>query len=640
MAVPARTGTATPGVYRQYGQQQPVQRVGPNVTDDYERWYTEATSSNRMVLSIRSGIHSEIAWALDRLYRLCANDQFILKTIPGLTDALFEWPEWYAAEGYLVAEKYRLFAMPDTEDRKRRHALESIFILRNSATNEPNAYELAHHPRTLPLLFDALSNLIPDTDMNAEFVLNAMELLQAISAGVVLRGFTSKLKDPLPTLLQIAGHSSNRSLIIASLSLLAQLFSNTQNIIRLDKDSPALTASLRYLPLFVDRPLVEASLNYLYAHLSHSPMAKAFLHHPLMPSTLRVLVSFLLSEQVEETVNLDISADTRAIPATSVVTPIHDLTKEELETLIPMPEPQRCYEWMKIMFVATPEGELTQVDFWNLYKDAFTPFADHHPVLVASDVIKNVNVVFPQAQAMVLPGPPQRFIVRGVDRRKDTQVAPRFKCLWDRSQCSAAPFETPRDLYEHILEHLESSENPEPPCLWATCPLQPTPKQQLRPHILTHLSSSQTPAKHPTQDDMITVASDGESYPFVNPTTRQPPPPRHTSISYTRPVADPPSAALTALLIIRILFRSSFVATTDTAPRADGDHFGFPGVVEDDEGDDVVEDIGGELEGERRGRRAFVGVRRMMEDVRMKDETLMSWIVEMVNAAYDGLPRS
>jgi len=40
MAVPARTGT--PGVYRQYGQQQPVQRVGPNVTDDYESEYSLA----------------------------------------------------------------------------------------------------------------------------------------------------------------------------------------------------------------------------------------------------------------------------------------------------------------------------------------------------------------------------------------------------------------------------------------------------------------------------------------------------------------------------------------------------------------------------------------------------------------------
>jgi chromatin structure-remodeling complex subunit RSC9 len=29
----------TPGIYRQYGQQHPVQRVGPNVTDDYESGY-------------------------------------------------------------------------------------------------------------------------------------------------------------------------------------------------------------------------------------------------------------------------------------------------------------------------------------------------------------------------------------------------------------------------------------------------------------------------------------------------------------------------------------------------------------------------------------------------------------------------
>lgn len=638
MAIPPRT--TTPGVYRQYGQQHPVQRVGPNVTDDYERWYTEATPSNRMVLSIRSGINSEIAWALDRLYRLCANDQFSLKNIPGLTDALFEWPEWYATEGYLVAEQHRLFAMPDAEHRKRRHAIECIFVLRNSATNEPNASELANHSRTLPLLFNALTNLAPDTDMNVEFVIYAIELLQAISQGVILPDPASNEKDPLPTLLQIAGHSSNRSLIVSALTLLAQLFSNIQNTRRLDSNSPALAASIRYLPLFVDRALAEASLNYLYAHLSHPPMVKAFLHHPLMPSTLRVLVSFLLSEQVEETVNLDISAASRAIPATTVVIPVHDLTKEELETLVPMPEPQRCYEWMKIMFVATPDGELTQVDFWTLYKDAFTPFADRHPVLVASDVIKNVNVVFPQAQAMVLPGPPQRFVVRGVDRCKNTEAAPRFKCLWERFQCPATPFEAPGELYDHLLQHLESSENPEPPCLWATCSLPSTSKQRLRPHVLTHLSSSQPPAKHPSQDDIITVTADGESYPFTDPTKRRPPPLRQTNISYTRPVADPPSAALTALLIIRILFRSSFVATTDTAPRVDGEHFGFPGVVEDDEGDDVVEDIGGELEGERRGRRAFVGVRRMMEDVRMKDETLMSWIVEMVYAAYDGLFRS
>ncbi len=75
------------------------------------------------------------------------------------------------------------------------------------------------------------------------------------------------------------------------------------------------------------------------------------------------------------------------------------------------------------MFIGKPDGELTQVDFWNLYKDVFAPHQDKYPLLVASDVIKNVNLVFPEAQAMVLQDPVQRFIVRGVDRRKDTLVA-------------------------------------------------------------------------------------------------------------------------------------------------------------------------------------------------------------------------
>ncbi|KAL4070630.1 hypothetical protein J3A83DRAFT_4244545 [Scleroderma citrinum] len=638
LQTPVRAATSTPGFYRAYTQQ-PAQRVAPNVTDDYERWYTDATPSNRMVLSLRCGIHTEIGWALDRLHRLCSNDQFILKTIPGLTEALFEWPEWYVREGHLESEKYPFFTLSVEEERKRRHATESLFILRNSAMNEPNAQELMNHTWTLPLLFGALTNLDPDAEANTEFLLNTIELLQAISQRVVLPQSSTDGKNPLAALLRIVDLSSNRTLIIATLTLLGQLFSNSANLVRLETDSPALSASLRYLPLFVDKPLVEASLNYLFAHFSHPPMVKAFFHHHFMPSTLRILVSLLLSEQVEETVSLDLPVSVRTIPATTMIAPDHDLTKEELDHLLPMAEPQRCYDWMRTMFVAKPEGEMTQVDFWNLYKDAFTPFGDRYPVLVASDVIKNVNVVFPQAQAMVLPGPPQRFVVRGVDRRKETQDIPRFKCQWDRSQCSTPAFVSAGELFDHLLQHISAVEVPESPCLWSSCSMPPVPKIRLGRHVLTHMPSSQPPAKHASQDDIVTLSvSDG--YPMADPTQRPPPPLRNAAVTYRRPLVDPPSTSLTALLIIRIFFRTSFVAT-DLAPRADGERFGFPGVVAEDEGEETTnEDYTYEVEGERKGRRAFVGVRKMMEDVRIKDETLMSWVVEMVDAAYDGLPQS
>ena len=38
--------------------------------------------------------------------------------------------------------------------------------------------------------------------------------------------------------------------------------------------------------------------------------------------------------------------------------------------------------------------------------------------------------------------------------------------------------------------------------------------------------------------------------------------------------------ALTALLCVRVLFRTAF-ASAEAAPRADDDHFGFPGVIDE-----------------------------------------------------------
>src|SRR5580658_5940204 len=110
-----------------------------------------------MLLSLRSGIDGEIGWALDRLCRLCDNEQFLLRAIPGLTDALFEWPEWYAKQASQEGSELNIIFSPaPPQDRRKRHALESLFILRNAALNEPNALELASHPRTRPLILMVL----------------------------------------------------------------------------------------------------------------------------------------------------------------------------------------------------------------------------------------------------------------------------------------------------------------------------------------------------------------------------------------------------------------------------------------------------------------------------------------------------
>jgi chromatin structure-remodeling complex subunit RSC9 len=168
--------------------------------------------------------------------------------------------------------------------------------------------------------------------------------LQAVASKFVLPS-VSEETNPLPPLQRIASQSSNRSLIIASLTALTLILSNPLNSVQVTPDSSALQASIRYLALFVDKPLVDACLNYLYAHLSHTALAKAFLFHSEMASVLKLLVSLLLTEQVEETVTLDVTGTIHTAASLAVSTRHHELTKEELDNLIEKPEPQRCYEW-------------------------------------------------------------------------------------------------------------------------------------------------------------------------------------------------------------------------------------------------------------------------------------------------------
>ncbi|KAJ7631119.1 hypothetical protein FB45DRAFT_557364 [Roridomyces roridus] len=620
-------------------QQPQNQRVPLN--DNHERWYVEGLPNNRMILSLQSGIKEEVNWALERLIRLSMNgDADLHKLLPGLVDALFEWPQWYVAEGHRdIEEVQSLFAVPVELAAKRRHALESLSLLRNIAVQGGSIQDLQAHPRSTALVFNALNNLNPDQDGHVEFLLNVIEFFQCMAARHAIQPhLIQTMWNPVLPLSRIVAISSDRSLIVAALTALNLVLSHPPNTSQLSPVSPALGAAIRYLPLFVDKPLLDACLNYLYIHLSHPAMAKLFLLHPDMPSVLRLLVSILLAEQVEENVVLDILGPVHTVPmATAVVRP-YELTKEELDALLSQPEPQRCSDWMKLMFAVKADGELTQVEFWNLYRNTFAPYIQQFPLLAASDVIKNVTAVFPSAQAMVLPGDVQKFVVRGVDRRRVAVQTERFKCLWDK--CATPAFEAPGELFDHILEHIASSESTDCACLWSTCPQTAIPKAALRQHVLTHISSLHPPVMDATQDSNITLPSQDSPYPINDPTSRPFPPPRTLNLTFKQPTVDPPSTSLTALLCIRILFRGSFTSSEE-APRADADHFGFPGLVESAEDQQEVDprdemSADKEREGEMRGKRAFTGVRRLMEGVRLKDETLNGWIAEMVDTAIYG----
>lgn len=308
-----------------------------------------------MSLSLRSGILSDVGWALDRLCRLCHNEQFSLTNIPGLMDGLFDWPEWFIGDSYKNSADIHSLFSPDPEHTRRcRYALESLFVLRNAALLESNALELANHSHTMPLIMNTLLSLQCDKDEHSEFVLHVIDLYHVLASRLVVGPSTPMNANPLPPLQRIASQSSNRSMIIAALTAITVTLSNPLNTVNITPNAPALGTSIRYLPLFIDKPLIDACLNYLYVHVSHMSMAKAFLLHPDMPGVLKLLVGLLLTEQqtLEEKVTLDVTGTVHTVPSTTVTTRDHELTKEELEGLLPKPEPQRCYDWFGKFFLA------------------------------------------------------------------------------------------------------------------------------------------------------------------------------------------------------------------------------------------------------------------------------------------------
>lgn len=276
------------------------------------------------------------------------------------------------------------------------------------------------------------------------------------------------------------------------------------------------------------------------------------------------------------------------------------------------------------MFVGRLTGEVTQVDFWNLYKESFSAHSSIHPMLPAAEVIKNVTTVFPQAQAMVLPGAQPRFVIRGIDRKKAENKTPKYQCHWD--QCTASPPESSRGLHEHLLEHLTALDDGSLQCYWTSCPYSTVSRETFQRHLLTHVPLEGSSSIAPQSDTFTFPSSDRELF------SRPPPAFRQSKIQFKKPKSEPTTNALTALLIIRLVFRISS-ATRDAVLRADEDHFGFPGIQQEEviEKDATVDaEI---VEGERRGRKAIAHIYPLLDQVKISDATLMGWILEMIDAS-------
>lgn len=288
---------------------------------------------------------------------------------------------------------------------------------------------------------------------------------------------------------------------------------------------------------------------------------------------------------------------------------------------------------MKLIFEVSPRAEVTQVEFWTLYKAAFSSYEP--AMLPAADLIKLVTTIFPSTQALVVngaDGKASKFIIRGIDRRRST-AENRTKCRWDEWGCIEPAFSSPAALLSHVMTHI--TPNSTRKCLWGNCGREFSSHAAFMAHLATHLPLMTPVARHAGQVDDVMVPSNAE----VNtptPTARPIPPGLQTTFRYIKPREDPPPTSFTALLIMRILFRTSFIAG-EVVMKTDNDHFGFPG-VEQGTGDGeeitglIMNDLGyDEIEGQRKGIAAFRSLGNILSGIHIHDGAIASWIEEMLD---------
>jgi len=191
----------------------------------------------------------------------------------------------------------------------------------------------------------------------------------------------------------------------------------------------------------------------------------------------------------------------------------------------------------------------------------------------------------------------------------------------------------------HLLGHLTVPMV----CEWATCQYgategKGTPLPQLQRHVVTHLPASSSEKRNLSQPDFITLPIEPYPHPSANPTLRPPPPPPPQNLSYSVALMSPPSTSLTALLILRILFRTSFPDSGPAPPVSDEFRFGFPmppalgGEIQALLKAKELDSVGRGGDGERKGRRAFERVATELAQVQLADDNLAGWIAEMVGA--------
>ena len=359
--------------------------------------------------------------------------------------------------------------------------LEAGLTLRNLSMLEDNSLYLSEMSQLRDFLSIALN--LPPSSSTIEMKHYALDITEQ-----VVRYWRIGESDPLyQSLLQAIADGSDRGAIVASLRALCRISMNLEDANLLPGVPVAVVRSLMEWIMLEDEEFTGACLDFLYQYTAVPKNVLSLLMNfsdlPLGPFTAH-LSRLLQYRSTPTTIKTTLAKATPAASATEVPS----VPKDLMDQFLRHEEPERSKLWLLSVFEEDSQSHITQIALWQAYQERFVDYAGQGALLQAADFIKNVSNVFQGANARVINGPNQRFIIQGIRPRHapmDSKGRTYTRCMWkcpNEKPCSEYQLK-PRHMLDHIARaHLNlkrgenglwdfdaSKVNSFRDCYWANC---------------------------------------------------------------------------------------------------------------------------------------------------------------------------
>lgn len=430
--------------------------------DFYGTGHTGPAPLERIIMSLKSGIESEVDYALKELTTYSFTDPKLVNfdSVPFLGQELiahFAKPYKLILDGKLNVLTPSVVSL----------SVEAITTLRNAAQDLPNQQWLSQLKHFKKYLVEALKILIgwfypaapkavpyfvhQNSDLFRESLNRVTDLIDPLSCYYI----DNTKHDPLfNALLSISTDVRDKSLFTSVIKSLGHLLftrdPQPEELKNEEEEAPVPNNCIdlittKHLETFVnllyvdDKELVQAVLEFLNLYLTSSSL------HPLYPTSVKNSQLHRLRKLVQgETARANLHTllkqlpllvvselpllDPQALPPlpsvglsrrsayTGIPSALPKLSQQLYDIIIKFPEPLRATTWLRCCYepyYASDEavGEVTQISLWKSYETQFEevwqtsklrPNPEWPNLLPAVDFIKNVSSAFPNSEAMVV----------------------------------------------------------------------------------------------------------------------------------------------------------------------------------------------------------------------------------------------